>query len=136
MFPPVNEIATVVTAMLAMAVGSIWYSPLLFGMQWMKSAGISEVNVSQERKKVPLLILTGVVVHAIFFYILSGIIGIGLNQGYAFFPLILLLIALCATLMVSMTVWENRPFMYFCVHVGYMAVIIFGGSAVIHYWPW
>lgn len=36
----VNILAVVVTAVVNMVVGSLWYSPLLFGKQWIKLSGM------------------------------------------------------------------------------------------------
>ena len=34
--PTINYIAVLVSAVIGMAIGALWYSPLLFGKIWMK----------------------------------------------------------------------------------------------------
>jgi hypothetical protein len=46
--PPVdiNYLAVLVAAALAMAVGALWYSPVLFARQWMKAVGKKAEDLS------------------------------------------------------------------------------------------
>src|SRR4051812_44613594 len=46
----VNYLAVLVAALVAMIVGSFWYSPLLFGKQWQKLRGI---HVDTANMKMP-----------------------------------------------------------------------------------
>ena len=41
-FDAVNLLAVLVAAVVAFILGSLWYSPVLFGKQWMKLAGIKK----------------------------------------------------------------------------------------------
>ena len=41
-FASINLVAVLVAALVAFIVGSLWYSPLLFGNVWMKLAGVKK----------------------------------------------------------------------------------------------
>lgn len=44
---PVNYIAVLIAAVLAMLIGFVWYSPALFGKQWSKLTGISPEDMKK-----------------------------------------------------------------------------------------
>jgi hypothetical protein len=46
----VNELAVIVTSLLAIAVGSIWYSPLVFGAHWQRAAGLTDFDLALSRR--------------------------------------------------------------------------------------
>lgn len=50
---PVNYVAVAIAAVLAMVVGSVWYSKALFGKQWMKLTGVTEE--SAKKGNMPML---------------------------------------------------------------------------------
>jgi len=41
----INFLAIVVAALSAFAIGSVWYSPLMFGKGWQKALGLSEDDI-------------------------------------------------------------------------------------------
>lgn len=53
----INYWAVLVAAVSNMVIGSIWYSPILFGKQWMKLIGKSREDMEQEKKGMTRLYL-------------------------------------------------------------------------------
>lgn len=49
-FEAVNLLAVLVGAVISLVVGTLWYSPMLFGNQWMKSMGWSKKDVEKMKK--------------------------------------------------------------------------------------
>ena len=47
----VNYLAVLVAAVASMAIGGLWYSPLLFGKIWMKLSGMDEKKIAAAKKK-------------------------------------------------------------------------------------
>lgn len=47
----VNYLAVLVAAIAGMAVGFLWYSPLVFGKPWMKLMGYNSADLKSEQKK-------------------------------------------------------------------------------------
>lgn len=43
----VNYLAVLVCTIVAMALGALWYSPVLFGNAWMKAAGLKEEDIKK-----------------------------------------------------------------------------------------
>ncbi|MBI2641813.1 DUF1761 domain-containing protein, partial [Candidatus Roizmanbacteria bacterium] len=54
---PVNYVSIVVASVVAMVVGFLWYSPMLFEKQWMKESGVKENNMKKEEAKKGYLIM-------------------------------------------------------------------------------
>ncbi len=136
MFAHINDMAVVVTAILALAVGSIWYSPLLFGFQWMKAAGLQTHDLDEQRARMMTMLFMGLASHIGFFYALALVLEKAQTLGITILATIGTVLSLCGALLISMTVWEGKSLSYFAIHIGYAAIIILGGSAVITYWPW
>lgn len=50
MFYGVSLLLVVISAVTAMALGFLWYSPVLFGKEWMKLMGYTEKNMEKAKK--------------------------------------------------------------------------------------
>lgn len=46
----INYLAILVSAVAQMVVGSVWYSPVLFGRTWMKAVGKTETEIKKSAK--------------------------------------------------------------------------------------
>lgn len=136
MFENINEISVLVAAILAAAVGSIWYSPLLFGPLWMKSIGITFADYAVPKKLMVQTIIKGVMLQALFFFVLAQFIAIGRNSALSLITVGTLLAMLILTQYMSPVIWEKKPISYFLIHAGYAVIIICGGMGIIAYWPW
>ncbi len=111
-----NLLGAIAGAIGAMALGSLWYSPFLFGSRWQELAG-----VSADEKTSPLAAMA---VAAIMF-VLYGVglgwiipndatIGIGLMWGFlAFWGF-----ALPTTVVIG--VFERRSWALLAIHLGYL----------------
>jgi Protein of unknown function (DUF1761) len=132
----VNEIAILVSALLALAVGSIWYSPLVFGKLWQKAAGLTDADLELSQSAflrslsvafISNIVVLSVIAHLIRFADTYAISGMRLMIGA---------IILLGASVASMVVWEKRSLMYFIIHVGYAALVVILGFVVLTYWPW
>tara|TARA_Y100000310_G_scaffold144893_3_gene144195 strand:- start:19317 stop:19739 length:423 start_codon:yes stop_codon:yes gene_type:complete len=47
----VNLVAVVVTAIIVMVIGALWYSPLFFGKTWAKHSGMTKKDIAKTKKK-------------------------------------------------------------------------------------
>lgn len=47
----INYWAVLVSAVVSMIIGGLWYSPVLFGNLWMKLSGITEKSMNEMKKK-------------------------------------------------------------------------------------
>jgi hypothetical protein len=49
MLPPIPILPVLVSAVAVFAIGALWYSPLLFGKQWVKAHGYTEAKIQAMR---------------------------------------------------------------------------------------
>jgi hypothetical protein len=135
MFEGINEVAILVTALLAVAVGSVWYSPVVFGNTWMKSLGMRPGDDVFPQKEMIVAVVKGMVTQIVFFTTLA-ILARDMATSVSFMELAVLLLVLLATQLMHVVIWEKRPIAYFLVNFGYSVLILFGGLGVITFWPW
>ncbi len=136
MFESINTIAVLVSAILAVSVGSIWYSPLFFGTAWIKASGLPPEHADFSRKEIIRLTAVGVVVQFIFFSVIAQLITLKDMGGFSLLKIGGLLAILIVARMLIPIIWEKRPLAYFLINAGYSVVILFGGLGIIAYWPW
>ena len=48
---PVNWVAVVLAAVASFVIGMVWYSPAMFGKEWMKELGMSPKDIANMTKK-------------------------------------------------------------------------------------
>jgi hypothetical protein len=138
MFENVNEVAVIVSAILAVAVGNVWYSPMLFGTHWIKSLGGNGSFVGDnDTKQLSLAVLKGVGTNIIIFFVLAKLIALHkdleMESLYGFVGL--LLVFLWAHLLTPV-IWEKKQLPYFFVHAGYFTIVLLIGLGIITKWPW
>lgn len=136
MLGTISTVSVIVSAILAVAVGSIWYSPLFFGRMLSKTTG-HIFDDTEESRRVLLKYIFGGVLAQIFF--LTFVAQFILQNGTETTVLIktgITLAGLIAATLLTIVILEKRPFVYFLVHVGYIMVVLFGGLTVMAKWPW
>ncbi|MBT4384837.1 DUF1761 domain-containing protein [Candidatus Peregrinibacteria bacterium] len=72
----VNYIAVILSAVAAMIIGSIWYSPLVFGKAWMKLAGVKEPKKDEANKQMLKGMGLGLVTMLVMAYVLARFMDI------------------------------------------------------------
>jgi glucan phosphoethanolaminetransferase (alkaline phosphatase superfamily) len=132
----INELAVIVTSLLAIALGSIWYSPLVFGAYWQKAAGLTEEDLALTKSELSRSLIVAFVSNMIVLFVIAHLVRIGTSFDIPRLHLAGALIVLIGASIASMVVWEKRPFLYFAIHTGYAALVIGMGVVVISYWPW
>lgn len=136
MFDSVNEVSVLVTAILAVAVGSIWYSPLLFGDIWMRAVGITTDDLQATRSAMTRWVMSALLANLVLLFVLAEFIRIADLSGYSMWRIGAFVLIFIGASTASAVIWEKRPLSYLLIHTGYTAVVIFGGMSVIAFWPW
>lgn len=132
-FDVINEIAVLGTAVLMMAVSTVWYSSILLSPSWINVLQIPEESSSKSK----ITMLVGTLVSYV-------ILLTGIAYLVALAPLLLLtpfLLSLFLTLCVGAiiiipVIWEGKSITYFLINFGFASVFIIGGTFVLQYWPW
>ncbi len=129
----VNILAVIVAAVVNMILGALWYSPVLFGKQWMRMIGKSEKELKTGASKaygvtfITALILAYIL--AVFLNLLDvhGIAG-GLKTAFWAW----LGFSACTT--ISDYLFAGRPLNLFAINVGYYLVAMLLMSVVLTTW--
>lgn len=132
----VNYIAVVVTAIVSMVIGSLWYSPLLFGKLWMRLQGFSKKDIDKAKQKsmekLYFWAFIGALVTAgVFDYILN-MLGSSVEMGITLSLLIWL--GFVATTMLGTVLWEGKSFSLYALNVSYHLVNLVVMGVILGMW--
>ena len=137
---PVNYLAVLVSAALAMFVGYIWYGPL-FGKRWAHLSGLPENAMANSKSKevrmsyaimaLGALLMSFILAHAIIFAntymqitgLLSGAL-VGLMNWLGF----------VVPVSIGTVLWERKPWTLWMINAGYYLVVLILTGALLAFW--
>ena len=132
----VNFIAVVVAAITSMVIGSLWYSPLLFGKLWMRLQGISKKDIVKAKQKsmeklyfwafIGALVTAGVFAYLLDMFGKSAEMGITLS--------LLIWLGFVATTMLGTVLWEGKSVSLYALNVFYHFVNLVVMGVIIGMW--
>jgi len=138
MNPEINYFAVVAATLSSMVVGSIWYTPKVFGNYWMKKAGVTPSGNARDAIR-PILIT--LVVSFITAWVLAGAIYISFDSyGGSFFVNalvtgIILWAGLTAARFITHDAFDGRPTGLTVLNVSHEFVTIVIMAMIIGVWP-
>lgn len=140
-----NFLGVFLAALSSMLVGSLWYSPLLFGNIWIKLSKFSEKDMEQAREKgmgkiFAIQFVSSLVMAYVLNFVLRIFLGFGpgnlvsteLNVLHAMVFAAFIWLGFFATIGLNMVLWDGKPLKLYFIHVGcslvtlvFMTVILF-----------
>lgn len=136
MFDSVNLIAIIGTTLFMMASATIWFSPMLFGKQWLSSLRATEAEIEATRENVLKYMVINFVLYAAALYVMAHFVRSVeilkmdiLDTSFAVAVLVLSIIG-------SSALWEGKGKTNFFINAGFYAYFIIVGMFMISYWPW
>lgn len=75
----VNYLAILVAGVASMAVGFLWYGPMLFAKPWMKLMGYTQESMKDTKKKMGKTYAISFVVSLVMAYVLAHVMGLSEN---------------------------------------------------------
>jgi len=136
--PSINYIAVVLATLSSMVVGSIWYTPKVFGNYWMKAAGITPSGNAKDAVR-PIVIT--VIVSFITAWVLAGAVSISFEFYGGSFLVNSLLTALIlwagftAARFITHDAFDGRPTGLTVLNVAHELVTIMVMALIIGVWP-
>lgn len=136
--PSINYIAVILATLSSMIIGSIWYTPKVFGTYWMKAANITPSGNAKDAIK-PIAIT--VVVSFITAWVLAGAVSISFDFYGGSFLLNALLTALIlwagftAARFITHDAFDGRPAGLTVLNVAHELVTILVMALIIGVWP-
>jgi hypothetical protein len=130
-----NYFAVFIAAVVAMAIGSFWYSPVGFGKQWMRLRGKKESEIKNMRFPAQSMILEFIcaLVTAYVLGIMTTVFG-----AHTFYSCILLSlvvwIGFYVTMLLGEVVWEDKPFGLFLINAGLRLVNVVSMTLIVGIW--
>lgn len=135
--PDINLTAVLITTILSMIIGSLWYSPLLFGRMWMKAMKVTEKQIKDAKKKgmggtyfaqfVATFITSYVLAHFID-YLGSTTAGAGAQTAFW------LWIGFIAPVTIGAVLWENKPLKTYIISILHYLVCLLVSGAILAVW--
>jgi hypothetical protein len=131
---PINWWAVLFAAIVKMAIGALWYSPLLFGPRWMALANCTEADMKARLPKLLVLdfiasiVMAFVLVHAVHY---TGARTFATGAAVGFFNWL----GFIATVTFGLTIYEKRPWALFSIANGFQLVSLLVMGAILAAWP-
>ena len=138
MVPEINYIAVILATLSSMVVGSVWYTPRVFGNYWMKASGVTPSGNSKDAIR-PILIT--LVVSFITAWVLAGAAFIAFDFYGGSFLVSTLLTALIlwagftAARFITHDAFDGRPTGLTVLNVAHELVTIVIMALIIGVWP-
>ena len=132
----INYLAVLVSAVLAFAIGGLWYSPFLFANQWVNAHGFTEERVNEMQKgasKAYSISLVCQVLIALAMAVIAGYLHLtafvqGLKLGLLAWGGFALPLGLMATM------FTDRKMTVFLIDTGYQLVFLLLIGSIISVW--
>lgn len=134
----VNIWAVLVSAVVAFAIGALWYSPLMFADVWKKLIGLSKKDVEAEKKRgyafhytVGFISQVGLAftIAVVMVFVNPSTVWTGLAVG------LLLWLGMIASSFVDAVLWEKREWKHYFINTLYRLVTFLVISLLITVWP-
>jgi hypothetical protein len=131
-----NVWALVGCVVIRMAVGALWYSPVLFLKPWLAMSGVSEKQMHSGMLKalvtdvVMSLVMAFVLLHAIRYALPPNSHDLSQGLAVSFFNWL----GLVAVVQIGIVTYEHKPWKYFFVVTGYQLFTILLMGVVLTLW--
>jgi len=138
MVPEINYIAVVLATLSSMVIGSIWYTPRVFGNYWMKQTG---VNPSGNSRDAVIPIIVTLLVSFITAWVLAGAAYISWEfYGGSFlvnslFTAAILWAGFTAARFVTHDAFDKRPSGLTILNIAHEFVTVLVMGLIIGVWP-
>jgi hypothetical protein len=139
MFSDVNIWAALVSALALLFLGSVWYSPLMFGPIWIRLSGFDMDDrklMTEGRKKMPLNMLLSFVANTVF--------AIGLTLLLSAFEVatlwqalligLIVLVGFIMTKQLEGVLWGSQPWGLYWLNISYAVVSILAMILIVYSW--
>ena len=132
----INYIAVIAAAIINMIVGSLWYSPLLFGRQWMKLSGITKEAMEAGKKGMSKKYLWSFIGALVMALVLARIVDYAGAATLARGALIgfWIWLGFIATTTLNSVLWSGKPLKLYVLENAHHLISLIIMGAVIAAW--
>jgi hypothetical protein len=132
----VNWLAIIVAAVAAFALGALWYSPPLFGRQWMTAHGHTPEKLAAMQSRMGKTYTFSFITYVIMAMVIALLIGLT-GATTAIQGIVLAVIAWLGfgfTIGLNSNLYSNKPAAAFMIDAGYQLVHVILMGAIIGAW--
>ncbi len=133
----INYLAVLVAAVVAMVIGGLWYSPLLFRNLWMRLAGKTTKDLEKAKQKgmgklyllafIAALVTSYVLAHFVD-YLEATTISSGMTAGFW------LWLGFIATTTLNSVLWEGKSFKLYILNNAHLLLNLLVMGAILAVW--
>ena len=129
----VNYWSVLLAAVSYLIVGSLWYSPLLFGKMWIKLNGFCDDDLKSSRP-LELILALSFLSAFVASFVIAAVLGPRSSPDFG--AIVGAIVAICWISMSKLTdvLFENRPVKLFLLHAGFDLVSFMIMGAIVGYW--
>jgi hypothetical protein len=134
----VNFWAILVAAVIAFAGGSLWYSPILFGKEWMKLTNMTDKDVAAAKAKGGMWksylaqFIASIITFGVLGFIVAAATGVTAADGA--FMGFLAWLGFIATDLLGALLWEKKPLRLALIQGSFTLLTLVIGGAIIGAW--
>lgn len=131
-FGNINWLSVIVSAIAAFAIGSIWYTPVLFGNRWLK-----EVNLDEGKKNsanMPMIFGLAFVSQFIAAVVLDMFLGVNATASFGLIAGLLVGVAWVATSLATNYLFSQKSLALFLIDAGYFIVLFAVMGLILGAW--
>ena len=132
----INFLAVIVSAAVALAIGALWYSPLLFAKHWMRAHGYTEESVKEMQKGTAKAYAISILCHVLIALAIAVLVSY-LNLWVYFKGLklgLLIWAGFALPLGLMANTFSDKKLTAFAIDAGYQLVYLLIMGAIITVW--
>ena len=133
----IDLVAVFIASIVGMILGAAWFSPLLFGNLWMKLSGMSKSDANMSKQKgmtsryiiafITLLVTNYILALFVQYagattFVDGAVVGVLVWLGFF------------ATSMMSIVLWENKPFGLYALQTLHYLVVLSLAAGILAAW--
>lgn len=135
-YTSVNNLAVLTSAIASMAVGFVWYSPLMFQKPWMKYSKFDPKKLrntqKEQQKNYGISFISTIITSYVIALLLNAVLVVHLGEGLTLG--LLLWGGLVAPAMLMDVLFQRMPWKLFWINSGYQLASILVSSAILTVW--
>ena len=132
----VNWLAIIVAAIAAFAIGALWYSPALFGRQWMAAHGHTPEKLAAMQSSMGKTYAYSFMTYVIMAMVIALLVGLT-GAGSAAQGIVLAVLAWLGfgfTIGLNTNLYSDKPAAAFMIDAGYQLIHVIIMGAIIGAW--